>query len=711
MAVSPGKVPQSRSTDGWNRRDAGKERGATMSWRTSGGLAASFVVAVAVLAAGCARSSPTGGAASPQAGSARVGVNIPGASIVAARIGKATLTVGPGATGSQFTPVVADMVNQDLAGKLSWSAYVQAIPAGPGRTLHIDAFDGASPATVLYSGDATVTIATGATASVSMVLQERNPGGGTSSQLPVIDGLSASAAKVEAGGTVALAVTAHAANPGTALAYLWTASCGSLAVPNSASPTWIGPTVVPPGASCQIQVTVTNGVQGSVAASLSIELYVVPTVVTVPPTGGTVTTGSGVSVAAPAGAVQTATTITVTQVVGSPPPEAANAVSPVYEFGPAGLVFAQPLMVSFPIPPGITDPVVYWSNANGIGYAALPGTIVGNTIQVAVSHFSSGFVGVRNYCALNPGTACQGTNPCRASACQVDGSCLEQASLVDGSACSTGTACTQGETCTAGACGGGFPVCTPTGGGLVYAYPNSWPMISGAVATETVTRDAVGQIVAVEVDVMVTASDPDGDDLTYVWTSDCTGAGTGFTGPGNPTPVATVSSGPGALGSSTVHFRSTNLTTGCTVRVAVRDSWKNGIVPAGSGLPVLRGGETVGLIHASVPVDFALAPTITSVTSPNPGNQVQPGQVIGVGIQVVDPTPGFATPRTPFAFAWTFTGGVTMILGSQVDVTASPGSSVAQLRIPAPLAPGMSATVTVTNQAGLQTTQTWVLGP
>jgi hypothetical protein len=78
---------------------------------------------------------------------------------------------------------------------------------------------------------------------------------------------------------------------------------------------------------------------------------------------------------------------------------------------------------------------------------------------------------------------------------------------------------------------------------------------------------------------------------------------------------------------------------------------------------------------------------------------------------VVDPTPGFATPRTPFAFAWTFTGGVTMILGSQVDVAASPGSSVAQLRIPAPLAPGMSATVTVTNQAGLQTTQTWVLGP
>jgi hypothetical protein len=95
MAVSPGKIPESRSTDGWNRRDTGKERGATMSWRTSGGLPASFVVAVAVLAAGCARTSPNGGAASPQAGSAHVGVNIPGASLVAARIGKATLSSLP----------------------------------------------------------------------------------------------------------------------------------------------------------------------------------------------------------------------------------------------------------------------------------------------------------------------------------------------------------------------------------------------------------------------------------------------------------------------------------------------------------------------------------------------------------------------------------------------------------------------------------------
>jgi hypothetical protein len=680
---------------------------------TNAGRSFGVAVAAVILATGCSRVGTGSGTGSggQASGSAHVGVTIPSASLIATRIGKATLTVRSGTSGSSFAPIVVDLANQDLSGKLSWSAYVQDIPAGQGRAFHVDAFDVASPSTVLYAGDATVTIAAGATASVSMVLQETNPAGGATSQLPVIDGLSSSSAKVEAGGTVALSVTAHAVTPGAILSFLWSASCGSLASPTGTAPIWTAPPVVPPSASCQIGVTVTSSSQASVTASLGIELYVVPAVATVPPTGGTVTSGSGVSVAAPPGAVQTATTITVTQVVGPTPPEAGNVVSPVYEFGPNGLVFAQPLTITFPLPPGLVDPVVYWSNDNGIGYAALPGTIVGNTIQVTVTHFSSGFVGGRNYCSTNPGAACQGTSPCRASACQPDGNCLEQANLPDGSSCSTGSACTQGESCTAGACSGGFPVCTPTGAGLVFAYPNSWPMISSAVAAEAVTRDGAGQIATVEMDVTVTASDPDGDDLTYVWTSDCIAAGSGFTAPGIPAPVASISTGPGALASSTVHFRSTSLTTSCTIRAAVRDSWKNGIVPAGSGLPVLRGGETVGLVRSSVPAEFALAPMITSVTSPNPGNQVKPGQVIGVGIQVVYPTPSSGVAQAPFAFGWTFTGGVTLVAGSRVDVTSSPGSTTAQLRMPDPLAPGMSATVEVVNRAGLRTTQTWILGP
>jgi hypothetical protein len=263
------------------------------------------------------------------------------------------------------------------------------------------------------------------------------------------------------------------------------------------------------------------------------------------------------------------------------------------------------------------------------------------------------------------------------------------------------------------------------GSALVSAYPNSWPMIAGVTVAETFTKNASGQIVAVDVDLTATASDADGDDVTYAWSSpNCSGSDpVGFTA---TTPLvasasATLAYGPGQIGSSTVHFHGTDLTSSCIVQLAVTDSWKNGIVPLGSGLPVARGGDTVATVNLSAPRDFLVGPQITQIYAPgapvsgtvtpaSASYTVQNGQTVSLGIDVLDPTPGFATPETPFTFAWTQTGG-SFVASSEVDNTASPGKTVIQWSASNPYAAGSTVKVAVTNKDGLQATYTWNFVP
>ncbi len=263
------------------------------------------------------------------------------------------------------------------------------------------------------------------------------------------------------------------------------------------------------------------------------------------------------------------------------------------------------------------------------------------------------------------------------------------------------------------------------GAAVVNAYPNSWPMISGLVVNETFTKDSTGKIVAVDYDLVANATDSDGDDVKYAWSvggTGCQTAGSGYTAtaPLQTTPVLTLAYGPGQNGSSTVHFHSTDLSNACVLRVDVTDSWKNGIVPAGSGLPVARGGDTVGTINGSLPSDFAIAPQITNHSAPTKPQDPQTAssatytvnadQTVSLQINVSDPTPSYSPPGTPFTYVWTQSGGA-FATGSETDVTSSPGSTSIQWIAAHTYAPNSYVTATVTSAQGVSSSYTWYFKP
>src|SRR5262245_14427075 len=82
------------------------------------------------------------GCSAPQApaGSGRVGVSF--SALSAKTVDHVTVTIGKGNGNPPFNDIVTDLTNQDLMNKLKWTGFVQQIPAGTGRTFHVDAFDG-----------------------------------------------------------------------------------------------------------------------------------------------------------------------------------------------------------------------------------------------------------------------------------------------------------------------------------------------------------------------------------------------------------------------------------------------------------------------------------------------------------------------------------------------------------------------------------------
>lgn len=106
--------------------------------------------------------------------------------------------------------------------------------------------------------------------------------------------------------------------------------------------------------------------------------------------GGTVSLTGGPTVQIPAGALAVDTVVTVQQSSVQAP---SGAVTPVYEFGPSGTTFSQPVTVSIPVPAGTTAGAI-WTKADGAtAYTSIPTTISGGVATAQVTHFSVFLVG------------------------------------------------------------------------------------------------------------------------------------------------------------------------------------------------------------------------------------------------------------------------------------------------------------------------------
>jgi len=114
---------------------------------------------------------------------------------------------------------------------------------------------------------------------------------------------------------------------------------------------------------------------------------------------------------------------------------------------------------------------------------------------------------------------------------------------------------------------------------------NHSPVITSMPARETFLLDPAGQGASVEAEISVEASDADGDELSYAWSSpNCPRAI--FTTPDPSDPWA-------------IHFQNEGDET-CEVRVVVRDLWE--VPPA--GMPAAKGGEAVGTVLLSRPPEL-----------------------------------------------------------------------------------------------------------
>lgn len=160
------------------------------------------------------------------------------------------------------------------------------------------------------------------------------------------------------------------------------------------------------------------------------------------PAGGVVTLENGPTLRIPAGALATATTITI-RATGTTSPGGA----PVYSFEPVDLTFAIPATAEFPVPSGLgTSAAVYWTlQGSASEFDSLGGTVFGTLVSAPVSRLGVGHAGPP--CTTD--VSCSPANECHLgiSSCTTGAPvCIQlDPTLEDGTACTIGI-------CSAGAC-------------------------------------------------------------------------------------------------------------------------------------------------------------------------------------------------------------------------------------------------------------------
>jgi hypothetical protein len=112
---------------------------------------------------------------------------------------------------------------------------------------------------------------------------------------------------------------------------------------------------------------------------------------TIGPEGGTIVV-DGATVTFPKGALAEAKSITIKS--GGAVPDGFVAVSKVFECGPTGTDFAQPVTMQMPFEDdGKGGLTMFWSSGADPSFKDIGGKPDGKTMTATVMHFSSGFVG------------------------------------------------------------------------------------------------------------------------------------------------------------------------------------------------------------------------------------------------------------------------------------------------------------------------------
>jgi len=219
-------------------------------------------LAVTALALGVLAACGNGNPGTPAQGArAEIKVMLP-QELSAADVARVHVEVrGPGIP----TPVGMDL---SLQGS-TWQGTLADIPAGLERTFEAKAYD--SGATLLYQGQAgPLTIASGSTVSVAILLQQVNRPPPYQNVAPTIDSVVVSANQVSPGGTITLTATAHDENPGDTITFAWTATAGSFSAPSAAATSWVAPSTE--GVQVlHLEVTDSKGTSARMSIDISVQ--------------------------------------------------------------------------------------------------------------------------------------------------------------------------------------------------------------------------------------------------------------------------------------------------------------------------------------------------------------------------------------------------------------------------------------------------------